>query len=115
METTELMEGGVVREPNRKRLLTSAEAVEWIRSAPRGSRFCVHLRIDAPTVGLDGLPDGKHFSDAAVGCVRLTGHEALELVRTGLSPILEGKGARWPCRRNDYELLGKKRIVYWIG
>ncbi len=99
----------------RKYLMTTDEAVEWIRKAPRATKFCVRVRIDTPTVGEDGQRTGKSFPYGTCNYVRLSGREALELVRGGLSKTLEERGARWPMERQDYTILDRKYVTYWIG
>jgi hypothetical protein len=96
-------------------LLTTDEAVEWIRKAPRATRFCIMVRIDTPCVGEDGERTGRYFADGACSHVTVPGRVALEVVRGGLSKVLEGRGARWRVRSDVYKILDKRRVTYWIG
>lgn len=98
-----------------KYLMTTDEAVQWIRKAPRATKFCLRVRIDTPTVGEDGQTTGRYFDGGAGSYIRVSGREALEFVRSGLSETLEKKGARWPVERQDYSVLDRKYVTYWIG
>lgn len=98
-----------------KYLMTTEEAVQWIRKAPRATKFCVRVRIDTPIVGEDNQQSGRFFDDGAQSYLRVSGRQALDFVRGALSETLEKRGARWKMERQDYSLLDRKYVTYWIG
>jgi hypothetical protein len=93
-------------------LLTSEEALAWVRSAPRGTRFYIHARMDAPVAGAESAV----YTSAIRGSVRMTGEKMLALLRDGLLPELQEKGARWRCTDNAFRRPGKATThYYWVG
>ena len=92
-------------------LFTTKDAVKFIKNAPSGVRFCLHVRNDAP---IEGEPD-KAFMGSAGGYVHLSRAEAVRFVGDYISPKLEERGARVPINVNRYESVGKPIVTYWIG
>lgn len=87
---------------------TRAEATKWIKRAQPGTRFALHVRIDAHIVG-----DENHvYRDGCLGSVDLTKPQALRLVERLLTDDGENiHSKRIPCsryERGDY-------VCYWIG
>lgn len=99
----------------RRYLMTTDEIVEWIRKAPRTTKFCIRIGINTPVLSDDGQPTGRYFDRGVAGYLRVPGRQALDLVRQGLSKGLEERGARWPASRQEYSILDKKYVTYWIG
>ena len=92
-------------------LFTTKEAVKFIKNAPSGVRFYLHVSNDAP---IEGEP-GRAFMGSAGGYVHLSRAEAVRFVGDYISPKLEERGARVPINVNRYESVGKPVVTYWIG
>lgn len=92
-------------------LFTTKAAVKFIKNAPAGVAFRLHVRNDAP---IEGEPD-KAFLGSAGGYVKLSRPEAVRFVGEYVSPKLEERGARVPIKVDSYECAGRTRVTYWIG
>lgn len=92
-------------------LFKTQAAVKFIKNAPSGVRFCLHVRNDAPVEG----EDDKAFIGCAGGYVNLSRAEAARIVAGHISPKLEERGARVPINVDRYESAGRERVTYWIG
>ncbi len=92
-----------------RRELTTAQAVTAIRTAPTGSRFALHVRVDLPVVG---KPDHV-YADAGSHGLSLSRNDALKIVKNLMSETLENKGARIPITTRYWGATNNCTI--WIG
>jgi hypothetical protein len=93
-------------------LLTKEQALEWVKKAPRGASFNLHVRINAYCAD----DDEHYFPGAITGGVRITGREAISFIQHGMTDVLEGKGGRYRCTHSVWTSHdGKKRHHMWLG
>jgi hypothetical protein len=91
--------------------LTRAEAEKAVARAPAGTRFNLHVRIDAPIQN----EENRYFERGICAGLSISRNDALKIIRDGLSDVLEARGARIPLSIHTYDLCGKARVSYWIG
>lgn len=89
---------------------TRAEAAKWIKRALPGTKFALHVRIDARIAD-----DPEHYiPSGCVGHISLSRAQALDLVKTLLDDKGEQeRGKRIPCSK--YENEDRSYVCYWIG
>ena len=92
-------------------LFKMADAVKFIKAAKTGTRFCLHVRNDAP---IEGEPD-RVFPSGLSGYVRLSRAEAVRLAKDFMMPNLEARGARVPISVHRSTTAGRECVVYWLG
>ena len=86
--------------------LKTAEAIERIRTAKRGTKFALSIRNPAPIVDTN-----NEFPAGLSTWLDLTRAQALQLAGNMLSPTLEERGGRIPLRVRETEY----GVTYWIG
>lgn len=92
--------------------LTPSDAAAFIRKAPTGARFSVHIRGDAPITEKPGYV----IRDAIRGYVNISRTDAVRLVGDMLSKSAIERGARIPLSVHTYESVSGKTVrCYWIG
>lgn len=91
--------------------LTTQECLQWISKAPRGTRFYLHVRLDAAAAGTED----QVFPDACAGGVRVTPRELMGFVRQGLTARMEERGARWRTQVTKYRCGERLYVSYWVG
>lgn len=91
--------------------MTTADALKFIKRAPAGCGFAVHLRFDLP---IAGEPD-KVFPHGGSGHLTVSRKEALRVVGNMVSGRLAERGARVPLSLTIYESFDGVRRTIWIG
>lgn len=88
---------------------TTVEALQFLRRAPKGSKFALSVRLDA--VIEDN--DNQVFPDGCATWLNLSRTEALAIAGRMLSSTLEAKGGRIPMRttRSSFDLA----TTFWLG
>lgn len=91
-----------------KHYCTNEAASKLVRTAPRGTRFCMHIRIDTPIAAPGTHPENDRFQDGAQGHVEITRKEAQAMIDRGMiHSSLERQGARLP--------MTVRENIIWIG
>lgn len=102
-------------------MLTANEVVKYIKRAPSGVSFCLHVGIDMSVPGT-----GQHYPNGFSGYLNLSRRDALRLFSQGIgSKVLEEKGARIrvtertrrsnSLNRKTGEWKEKDVTVVWFG
>jgi hypothetical protein len=94
-----------------KHTLTTKDAVKFIKAAPTGAKFAIHVRIDLPVAGEEGVV----FPDGGTGHLRISRKEAVSFVSRMLSETLEKRGGRIPLSVHEYEVADRLYRTLWIG
>ena len=92
-------------------LFKREEAVKFIKQAKAGTKFCLHVRNDAPVDG----DQGKVYPMGLCGYVRISRADAIRLCGDFVSEALEIKGARIPVSVVDGSVGSLRSVTYWIG
>jgi hypothetical protein len=92
-------------------LLTSADAVNYVKRAPTGTRFCLHVRNNAPVVDAEGNATDRQFTGVCATYVKLSRADAVRILGDYLSEALQARGARISLTDRTYDT----RRTIWIG
>lgn len=94
---------------------TTAEAVEFIKSAHRHTAFAIHIRLDAPVADGSHIDNNHEYQDGCCGYTNLTRKEALRIVGDMLTKSMELRGGRIPMHEDTHDNPLSRRVVCWIG